>query len=74
MEESSENVDMLVCQTSWLRKFENLPTLQASYSVIQTRQDGFNESVRFTKGHTKIIKLAKSFLLQSSNEPLHLNH
>jgi hypothetical protein len=36
MEESSENVDTLVCQTSWLRKFENLPSLQASYFVIQT--------------------------------------
>ena len=36
MEESSENVDMLVCQASWLRKFENLPSLQASYFVIQT--------------------------------------
>ena len=39
MKESSENVDVLVCQTSWLRKFENLPTLQA-YFVIQTLQDG----------------------------------
>jgi hypothetical protein len=40
MEESSENVDILVCQSSWLRKFRNLPTLQASYFVIQTLQDG----------------------------------
>jgi hypothetical protein len=40
MEESSESVDMVVCQTSWLRKFENLPALQSSYFVIQTLQDG----------------------------------
>jgi hypothetical protein len=33
--ESYENVEMLVCQMSWLRKFENLPTLQA-YFMIQT--------------------------------------
>ena len=40
MEESPESVEMLVCQTSWLRKFENLQTLQASYFMIQTLQDG----------------------------------
>ena len=40
MEESYENVDMLVCRTAWLRKFKNLPTLHASYFVIQTLQGG----------------------------------
>jgi hypothetical protein len=75
MEESYENVDMLVCRTSWLRKFKT--TNFASFLLCDSNTLGwsaFNESVRFAKDHAKIMTLAKSFLLQSSNEPLHLDH